>query len=441
MRLSYVSFLLLFAFASNAQSITISEINFKSALSFDTKDWVELHNFGATTIDLSNWKLVDTAIASVAYNIPVGTSIAPSARLVICKNLGTFTAAYNAIGVTVTNKIGNFGFTIGSEDRLLLKNAANATIVTADINDSYTWQKGGAGGGRTNELVNQSQNTSLTSGADWRSSCMFGSPGAAPSTCVDPIIITEINYNSNDTFDQGEFLELFNNTNSPIDLTGYYLRDGSDTLLASGINKYDFPAGKILPAGGYLVISNDTNKAKAYHSNLNSSNLLGNFNFNLANQGEMIRLFDPNFRIKFSIQYNDTIPWPLLPDGSGFTLELIQKNGLYNDGSNWESGCKLGSPGGPKTSPCLPVYPLSVQNDFLKSAVRIYPNPSSGLLHIIADGQELESILITDISGKTALTQKAVSAAIDISSITPGLYWVTVFNKQQQKITLKVIIE
>lgn len=441
MRLLFVSFLLLFAINSNAQSITISEVNFKSALSFDTKDWVELHNFGATTIDLSNWKLVDTAVGSVPYTIPAGTTLAAGARLVICRNLGAFTAAYNAIGVVVPNKIGNFGFTIGSEDRLFLRDASNTTIVTADVGDNYTWQKGGAGGGRTNELVNQSQNTNLTSGSSWRSGCMFGSPGAAPSTCIDPIIITEINYNSNDTFDQGEFVEIYNNSNAPIDLTGYYLRDGSDTLLASGVNKYDFPAGKILPVGGYLVISNDTNKTKAYHSNLNSTNLLGNFNFNLANQGEMIRIFDPNFRIKFSIRYNDTIPWTELPDGQGYTLELIQKNGLYNDGTNWESGCKLGSPGGPKTVPCQPVWPLSVPKELWSTAVRIYPNPASGKISIVADGQELESILVTDIAGKNIFQQKIVQSTVDISSIAPGLYWISVYNKQQQKVTQKLVIE
>ena len=51
------------------------------------------------------------------------------------------------------------------------------------------------------------------------------------------ILINEINYNSSPDFNTGDWVEIFNNQNNPIDLSGWKLKDSNDE------NVYIFPVG------------------------------------------------------------------------------------------------------------------------------------------------------------------------------------------------------
>ena len=50
---------LLSCITTNGQ-IVINEINYKDAIGFETKDWIELHNNGNITVDISNWVFKDS---------------------------------------------------------------------------------------------------------------------------------------------------------------------------------------------------------------------------------------------------------------------------------------------------------------------------------------------------------------------------------------------
>ncbi len=49
--------------------------------------------------------------------------------------------------------------------------------------------------------------------------------------------------------DYGDWVELYNFSDSTIDLSGYFLTDSEETL-----NKWQFPTGTKIPAGGYLIV-------------------------------------------------------------------------------------------------------------------------------------------------------------------------------------------
>src|SRR5690606_33629293 len=77
-----------------------------------------------------------------------------------------------------------------------------------------------------------------------------------------------------------EWIELFNRSLSPIDLSGWSFDD------AVG---FSFPQGTILGPGQYLVVSNDAAALAAVHPGIT---ILGNFNGGLSNSTERIALLD-----------------------------------------------------------------------------------------------------------------------------------------------------
>ena len=77
-------------------------------------------------------------------------------------------------------------------------------------------------------------------------------PGGGSSTA--PVVINELCYDDTGTDDK-EFVELYNRSGSPVDISGWTLV-GSDPV---GPNTtYAIPAGTILAPGGYWVVGIST---------------------------------------------------------------------------------------------------------------------------------------------------------------------------------------
>lgn len=98
-----------------------------------------------------------------------------------------------------------------------------------------------------------------------------------------PVVINEFMASNSSTIadPQGEFddwIELRNLTDSPVDLTGRYLSDAPNNP-----RKWQFPAGTIIPANGYLLVwaDEDTTVTGGLHAN-----------FKLSASGEEIYLTD-----------------------------------------------------------------------------------------------------------------------------------------------------
>jgi hypothetical protein len=79
-----------------------------------------------------------------------------------------------------------------------------------------------------------------------------------------------------------EWIELYNRSTSAVDLTGWALADAID---------FTFPSGTILPAGGYLVVSNNAAALQAEYPGIA---IVGNFDKSLSNSGDRIVLLAPD---------------------------------------------------------------------------------------------------------------------------------------------------
>lgn len=151
------------------------------------------------------------------------------------------------------------------------------------------------------------------------------------------VVINEINYRSNNEYDTGDWIELYNAGNQTIDLSGWIL---SDNNVANG---YVFKEGDVIYPNGYLVVTNNVAKFKTVNPKVEP--VSGNFEYGLSNTGDMIVLRDANNRTIDIVVFGILNPWPEEPLTTSATLELIHPDLDRNLYSSWQAGPLGGTPG------------------------------------------------------------------------------------------------
>ena len=232
------------------------------------------------------------------------------------------------------------------------------------------------------------------------------------------VIITEINYNSSNTAEAGDWIEFKNNAAYELDMSGWKFKDEDDQ------HSFSFPTGTVLGAGAYIVLASDLEKFSERFPSV--TNVIGDYGFDFSNGGENLRLFNHKDSMICLVYYQDQAPWPVEADGQGYTLE--RKN-ILNDpniGSNWFKGCLGGSPGGPYSPPSLAISTSGALSICQGDSVTLQASASSG-----ASFQWKKDFV--DI-------QNAASASLTINS--NGAYQVLVSNNGCSSIsdTLQVTV-
>jgi hypothetical protein len=120
-----------------------------------------------------------------------------------------------------------------------------------------------------------------------------------------------------------EWVELYNRSAAAVDLTGWSLADGIE---------YVFPAGTVIPAGGYLVVAADQAALQAKYPSIS---IVGDFSRSLANSSDRIVLLAPDQNPADEVQYFDGGYWPQLADGRGSSLELRDPNSDNSKAESW----------------------------------------------------------------------------------------------------------
>jgi hypothetical protein len=211
----------------------------------------------------------------------------------------------------------------------------NPVKVTAIPNPGYSFVNWSANAfiSNTNQstfTTNISTNTTFTAN-------FTGSPVAVN------IKVTEINYNSDSTRSMGDWIEIYNNGTTTIDLSDWKLQD------QNFFNFWYIPTGTTLAPQQYLVLASNLENFSAEHPLV--TNVVGEFPFELSNSGETFYLFNRNNGLVAQVTYDDTPVWPCTADGHGRTLELTSLNANPLLPSSWFDGCMGGSPG-TSYSPC-----------------------------------------------------------------------------------------
>lgn len=156
-----------------------------------------------------------------------------------------------------------------------------------------------------------------------------------PGMGSDPVVITEINFNSDPEADSGDWIELYNQSEAAIDVTGWQFVD-------DGGRAYTFPPDLIFWPNDRLVLCRDKIRFKTVYPHV--PNLLGNFEFGLSGNGELLRILNADKEVVDHVDYASVAPWPV-NQGSGHTIELKDPSMDNTLGQHWHAGPLYGTPG------------------------------------------------------------------------------------------------
>ncbi len=151
------------------------------------------------------------------------------------------------------------------------------------------------------------------------------------------VTVSEINYNSDETQHSGDWFELHNYGIATLNLSGWKVSN------QYGLPVYTIPFGTILYPGQYLVLAKNMELFQTQYPDV--TNVIGPFYFDLNGDGDLIRLVDPLNEEFLSVSFDDILPWPMIADGGGRTLELDSNTADLNLPESWFAGCMFGSPG------------------------------------------------------------------------------------------------
>ncbi|MHC4842717.1 MAG: lamin tail domain-containing protein, partial [Planctomycetota bacterium] len=232
-------------------SLRITEIMYHPQDSNDPNDpnseFIELKNIGVDPINLNMVHFSDGVDFTFGDYV-----LSPGAYTVVVPSISTFEDKYGT-GVSIAGEY--VGRLRNGSEEVVIRDAIGTAILEFDYEDDWYPITDGHGFSLTvlNEL--DPDPNSWDSKTNWRPSVdVNGSPGVddgSPLHDPDAIIINEVLAHS----DGGDpdWIELYNTTGSPINISGWFLSDDKDDL-----KKFEIQTMPSIPAGAYVVFDQDS---------------------------------------------------------------------------------------------------------------------------------------------------------------------------------------
>ena len=341
----------------NKTTVLINEIMFNPKSG--EPEWIEFINNTDTTINIKNWTVGDLHNKNLitAENIFI-----PAKDYFIVSNYFQENLFPENTTVIQTN-LPNYG---NIKDAVIISDFRNAIIDSTYYETKTSIPKGISLERISLEVSSKERNNWIFS-----LSSEGSTPGKAnsiiglPQNNFGSVIINEIMYEPDSA--NCEFIELFNNSQEPIELGGWQIEDeDGNTVYVSEISK-------TLPPNSYYVVSADSSifNNYMYLNNFENISIKNKSSLNLSNSGELIFLKDFRGKIIDSIDYKSNWQNTTLANTKNVSLELINPKIERNNSDNWSSSVdKKGATPGKKNS-------IFVEKLLTKSKINISPNPFS----------------------------------------------------------------
>lgn len=235
------------------------------------------------------------------------------------------------------------------------------------------------------------------------------------SDCADvdlpTLVISQIHYHPMDVDsvngNQLEFIQITNNGDDEVDLTGVYLRELGIT--------YSFPQGSILAARDQLVLCSDSLAYIEFYNRVP----FGQYEKKLSNKSENIVIADAWGNVIDEVCYQDDYPWPWEADGQGAFLQLIDLDSDNSLPENWVAQFGF----------------EDVKEHHASEGFSVYPNPTDGMITIVGGCGEYR---ITNVMGQVLMTGvlNGELQQINVGGLPSGMYFITV-EKSTKKLVVK----
>jgi hypothetical protein len=335
-------------------------------------------------------------------------------------------------------EIMDLNFNIGSADHVTIQNnnASGNVYFTTDGSDPR--EVGGAissSAVRCDGVVDLGINSSVVlsarvfSGTSW--SALRRIQLFAALNELTNLKVTEIHYHPRDVIDGTdtisgkyyEFIEFKNTGGSALNLSG---------LVLDSAVYYEFPPEYLLPPGHFYVIATKPDHFYEKYGLLPSGNCKDYFD----NAGEYVLLKGILNTKVMLFYYDDEIPFPLSPDGEGYTLTASERNPVLSldDYHYWMASSVIdGSPFADDPGP-VEIEPVSVSG--ATGLYSVFPNPCSRYLHIVPEGGNNSGghhLTLTDLTGAVIFKGTFLDdIALDLNGLLPatGIYILNISGAQ-----------
>jgi len=281
-------------------------------------DFIELFNYSAAPVDLSNCILTDDPTTN-KFLIPPNTVIQPQSFAYFDETQMGF--RLSAAGETI-----------------YFKDPGNTRVIDAV---RFGSQENGVSTGR------------YPDGAAGLYRLQTKTPGAKNGRLrIPPVVINEIMYAPVSGQDDDQYVELLNHTAAPVDVGRWSFTDGIS---------YTIPPGTTIPPDGYLLIAKNAARMLTNYPNLTGTNTLGDFSGSLSRGGEHLALAMPDeiastnaagqvvtniiHIIVDEVTYGTGGRWGKWAHGGGSSLELMDPRSDHRLAPNWADSDESGKSG------------------------------------------------------------------------------------------------
>jgi hypothetical protein len=316
--------------------IMISEVAWAGTEASADDEWIELYNSRSTPLDITGWRLVtDSGSTDVILNGTIPAN-------------GTFLLerAHDLTVSPTANQI-YFGTLADTGEVLRLRKPSGTVMDTANV-DGGAWPAGGGTNLASMERIGPGlPDTALTwvtfngptfIAQDAGGNDVYGTPGSTNwgftvtqtftptntptrTRTITPtpvgslsVLINEVAWGGTLASSTDEWVELYNTTNVPINITGWKLNasDGSPAITLAGT----------IPARGYFILASNS-------SVFNDITVNQVFSGSFSNEGEVLRLLDGSNQVVDTAN-SDSGAWPA---GLGYpTYSSMERRGKITDG-------------------------------------------------------------------------------------------------------------
>ena len=227
----------------------------------------------------------------------------------------------------------------------------------------------------------------------------IGSDQGCSDVDLPPLVISKIHYHPMDWWsidgDLLEFIEITNNGDDEVDLTGVYFRE-------LGLS-YVFPNDTHIAGHEAILLCSDSLMFTEYYG----ITPFGQYTRKLSNKSENLVLADAWGNIIDQVHYSDSLPWPMEADGEGSYLQLKDLNLDNNLPENWTTGDDL----------------TGVAQQESAAVVHLYPNPTSGKMYVELSEKPI-CCQILNLMGNVVMETPVASSRfeLDLSGLPLGMY-------------------
>jgi spore coat protein CotH len=210
------------------------------------------------------------------------------------------------------------------------------------------------------------------------------------SLVINEIMASNVSTAADNFGEYDDWIELYNKSNLPIDVSGYYLTDNPINL-----DKFEIPAGTIIQPNDYLIVWADEDSSQGpYHAN-----------FKLSATAELLMLLDPSQNVVDSVSWTGQLAdqgYARVPNGTG---NFVIQGPTFSANNN-------------------SVGINEISND-IPAQISLYPNPATDLVQIQLLDDNQRDLEIYNAFGQQ-IERKGYTSfySISTSDWAAGVYYV-----------------